>query len=111
MALSDLQLLADFGLGRIPPERLRELGDRAEEHCFDSGDVRYCIIHKALVRLSNLWEEAETVPLDWIPQIDAVLESHLPLVLGTDQENGRRRAVVFLRDVRALTDRLTRPRR
>jgi hypothetical protein len=53
MALSDLHLLADFGLGGIPPVRLRELAERTEEHCFNSGDVRFYIIHRALVRLSK----------------------------------------------------------
>lgn len=105
--LSDLRLLADFGLGGVAPEELRALADLAEEHCFASGDVRYSIIHRALVRLGNLWEERGAVPLDRVRQMDDVLESRLPGVLGANLDEGRRQALGLLREVRTLTDRLT----
>lgn len=106
MALPDLYHLADFGLGGPSPGQLEEIAERAEDLCFERGDVRFCIIAKALVRLGNLWADDVVVPAHWIPQIDDLLEGQLPAILAAAPDHGRQLALAFLQDVRALTDRL-----
>src|SRR5688572_3531552 len=109
MALSELYLLADFGLGGVPATRLRDLAERTDALGRETGDARLCTVAKALLAIEGLWPEAEdVVPTEWVQRIDALIEGRLGGVLGAEGEEGQRLAQAFLHDVQALTADLRR---
>lgn len=102
MAQAEFRRLAEGGLAEFPPDDLSRLARASKQRCFDTGDVRFCILSDIARLLDDFYESREPVQWSWQEQLSKVLADALPPVLDADPDSARRLALTLLHDIRAV---------
>lgn len=95
-----LLLLAESGLGAIPPDRLRALAD----WCWDAGTktshAHYFVLWRIFGDLAAAFEEFGSMSQDRVDGINAALKQWLPLIRGAEPREALRLSLVAFESVR-----------
>ena len=83
-----LQLLAEQGLGALPPANLNTLARWRRDYCRASGHVAYCVLGDLCSELHIAWEEGP-IRVATAEAMSSAFARDIPTILDSDPETAR----------------------
>lgn len=87
MARSELQRLAEGGIGAFPPSAFRDLALVCHESAVAHASARLFVVEEVAEALAAVWEPHEAFSSAAREQLDEVLATQLPFILDEVDES------------------------
>ncbi len=75
--MHDFELFLDSGFAATPPSAVEHIAANVRDHCYTTGDVRYCIAAECLDIISSCWGDDGAVRKSVAEEIEALVVGEL----------------------------------